>query len=407
MKDRAFVGRQAILDRHLGLYAYELLFRSAKGASADAVGGNRATGEVLLATFAELGLQRVVGRARAFVNFTRELLLEGGDRLPLPPSRLVIEVLEDVVVDTALVRAVRSLSQQGYTIALDDFEFDERWRPLLPYADIIKIDVRALDAKAIEDHVRLLRPYGVKLLAEKVETREEFEHLAGLGFDLFQGFFFSKPEVVSGRRLQTNRLQTLEVLRALQDPDQTVDGIEELVRQDVAISYKLLRFMNSAMFAFADEITSIRRAVVHLGIQNLRKIASLIALTRLENKPQELMRMALVRARMCELLSGERSQDEAATFFTVGLFSALDALLDSPLETLLEELPVSQEIREALLHRAGDAGKALHCVLAYERCDFAEVEFAGASANDLAGLYADAVEWSFEVSDGITNSEAS
>jgi EAL and modified HD-GYP domain-containing signal transduction protein len=404
VKDHAFVGRQAILDRQLGLYAYELLFRSAGGAGADAVGGNRATGEVLLATFAELGLQRVVGRARAFVNFTRDLLLEGGDRLPLPPSRVVIEVLEDVVVDDALVRAIRSLSRQGYTIALDDFEFDERWRPILPFADIVKLDVRALDPQGIEDHVQLLRPYGCRLLAEKVETRNEYERLCELGFELFQGFFFSKPEIVSGKRLQANRLQTLEVLRALQDPEQSLDGIEEIVRQDVAISYKLLRFMNSAMFAFSDEITSIRRAVVHLGMENLRKIASLIALTRLENKPQELMRMALVRARMCELLSGERSADEAATFFTVGLFSALDALLDAPLEELLDELPVSGEIREALLDQAGNAGKALHCVLAYERCDFAEVEFGGASANELAGLYADAVEWSFDVSDGITNS---
>lgn len=400
--DLAFVGRQAILDRNLSLHAYELLFRAANGDRIETVGGNRATGEVLLAAFAELGLQRVVGRARAFVNFTRDLLLEGAERLPLPPERVALEVLEDVAVDSALVSAVSDLSQRGYTIALDDFEYHQRWQPLLPLTDVVKLDVRALSPSQIEHHIELLRPFGAKLLAEKVETRSEYEWLRELGFDYFQGFFLGRPEIITGRRQQADRTDTLKMLHALQDPQQTLERIEAIVRCDVAISYKLMRLVDSSACVTFGKGTSLRSVVDALGLENTRKFASLIALTRLENKPAELMRLTLVRARMCELLAGEREKDAAARFFTVGLFSTLDAMLDTPLAEVLQELPLSHTIRDALLEQRGREGQILQCVLAYERCEFAEICLEGRDASDLAAIYADAVEWSFRVSDGIS-----
>jgi EAL and modified HD-GYP domain-containing signal transduction protein len=213
-----FVGRQPIYTRKLDVCAYELLFRSNETNRAQVVNGNQATSQVILNTFMEIGLDTIVGQKRAFINLTRDFLLQEYSAV-FPAKRVVLEVLEDVPVDAALIAAVRRLSAQGYTIALDDFVYHERLRPLVEVADIIKVDVLALDRKTLSEHSTLLRQYNVQLLAEKVETQDAFKFCKALGFDYFQGYFFCKPEIIKGHRVPANRLATLQLLARLRDPD--------------------------------------------------------------------------------------------------------------------------------------------------------------------------------------------
>ena len=234
--DDVFLGRQTIFTREVGVYAYELLFRSGRANDAGFTDGDRATSEVTLSAFTDIGLERVVRHHQAFINVTREFLLNERS-LPLPPERVVLEILEDVEVDEELVKAVMDLSSQGFRIALDDFVYDDRWQPLLEVADIIKVDVRALGTRVVEEHARILQPYGHKLLAEKVETQEEFDTLAAMGFDYFQGYFLSRPQVMSGKRLSASKLPVLQLLAVLQDANIDVKYVEKLVSQDVSLSY--------------------------------------------------------------------------------------------------------------------------------------------------------------------------
>lgn len=398
--DDVFLGRQTIFTREVGVYAYELLFRSGRANVAGFTDGERATSEVILSAFTDIGLERVVGHHQAFINVTREFLLNERS-LPLPPERVVLEILEDVEVDEELVKAVTDLSCQGFRIALDDFVYDDRWQPLLEVADIIKVDVRALGTSVVEEHARILQPYGHKLLAEKVETQEEFDALVAMGFDYFQGYFLSRPQVMSGKRLSASKLPVLQLLALLQDPNIDMKYVEKLVSQDVSLSYKLLRFINSAFFALPGEITSIQRAVVFIGIESLNRWISLIAMARVDDKPHELMRVALVRAKMCELLIGASGAGDEGTAFTIGLFSSLDALMDVPLEEVVGELPLSDEVKLALLERQGPLGEALRTTLAYERCDWQQLSSDELDVNATRNAYLDAVNWSFEVSAGL------
>jgi c-di-GMP phosphodiesterase len=360
-----FIARQPIYDRSLGVYAYELLFRSSEVNSAGDQLGDQATTQVLLNCFLEIGLDRIVGPHLAFINVTRSFILEHLP-LPLPQGRLGLEILEDIPVDAELVEAVQRLALQGYVVALDDFIFHNSLRPLVDVADIVKIDVTRLDRQSIAEHVRLLRRDRLKLLAEKIETHEEFEFCHALGFDYFQGYFFCRPKVIRGPRLPGSRLAAVRLLASLQDPKTDMKELEQIITQDVSLSYRLLRYINSAFFALPRRIESIHEAVVHLGTRSIKTWITLFALSGIDDKPHELMTTAAVRARMCELL-GTRLGMPAEACFTVGLISALDALLDLPMEEVIRELPLSQDIAAALTARKGPYGPLLHCVVRYER----------------------------------------
>src|SRR5262244_1494198 len=254
-----FVGRQPIYTPQLDVFAYELLFRRGEMQHADVTDGNQATAHVLVNTFLELGLDTLVGSKRAFVNLTRDFLLQDYS-LVFPADRVALEVLEDVAVDTDLLEALRNLSAQGYTIALDDFFYQEHLRPLVELADIIKIDVLASGRTTVAEQVELLRQYDVQLLAEKVETQDDFTYYNTLGFEYFQGYFFCRPDVVKGQRLPTNRLIILELLAKLQNPGTTFRELEALISRDVSLSYKVLRAANAAMFTRARKVESIQQA---------------------------------------------------------------------------------------------------------------------------------------------------
>ena len=390
-----FVARQPIYDRNLAVFAYELLFRRADAASAEFTDGDHATSEVILNAFTVIGLNELVGEVPAFINMTRNLLVrEGG--IPFPVDRVVLEVLEDIEPDAQLVSALRELSRQGYRISLDDFVFDEARLPLVELVDIVKVEIRALTPAQIEEHVERLRPYGVKLLAEKIETQAEYELCHRLGFDYFQGYFLSHPRVMRGSSISTNRLPALRLLAELHEVDVDIEKLQQLIGEDVTLSYKLLRYLNSAMFALPRRIDSIRQAVIYLGVRELRTWASLLVLASVSDKPAELMVTLMVRAKMCESLARRLRLNDASNCFTLGLFSGLDSLMDAPLETILANLPLSEDMEAALLRHEGPSGRVLECAMRYEEGDWDRILALDIPRQAAIDAYLEAVHWADE-----------
>ena len=403
-----FVARQPIYNRSLDVVAYELLFRDRDGGHAVITDPEAATSKVILNSFTEIGLENIVGNRKAFINVSKRFLLEGSSTLLdlLPANRIVLELLEDVDPDEELLEVLRQLSARRYTLALDDFTYDDSLQCLVDVARIIKLDLVALDRATVEEHVDRLRPHGLKLLAEKVETHEDFEFAKGVGFDYYQGYFFCKPKTISGRSVATNQLIKLRLVSQLQAADVGFDELEDIISCDVGLSYRLLRYINSAFFSLPREVASIRQALVLLGQRNIRKWATLLVLADVDNeKPQELMVTGLIRARMCELVGEARGGLDADTYFTTGLFSVVDAMMDSTMEAILEELPLSEEIRQALLEHDGPAGEVLHAVLAFERGEIGEVAERLRESAPLQAAYLEAVAWAREVSGGLPSDQ--
>ncbi len=391
-----FIGRQPIYDRKQGVYAYELLFRSAHSNAADITDGDQATSDVIVNTFMEIGLDNIVGDKLAFINLTRAFFVDE-TTISLPRERVVLELLEDIEADEEVVAGVTRLSQQGYSIALDDFIYHESLQPLVELADIIKIDIMALSQDEIRDHVAQLRQHPLRLLAEKVETRDEFDFCMELGFDYFQGYFFAQPKIIRSQRLPNNRLAILKLMSRLQDPEITPTELEELIARDVAFSYKILRYVNSAAVALPRQIESIRQAVVILGMSTIRSWTTLLAMSQVDDKPTELVVTAMIRARMAENMAHARNESGTDVYFTVGLFSALDALMDNSMEEILTQLPLADHIADALLHYKGSHGKTLSCVLAYERGQWEHIHCQVLNATQIRDAYLSAVQWANEV----------
>lgn len=400
-KTQVFVGRQPILDRELNTYAYELLFRPGAGNEAVFLDGEKATAQVIHNTLMEIGLDELVGTSLAFINFTRSFLIGDIAQL-LPPDRVVLEVLENVEIDEKLIQGVRALAAAGFTIALDDFDYTPKWQSLIELAAVIKFDVQALGAEKIQGQLQYLQKHKVRLLAEKVESQEEFEQFRELGFDYFQGYFFAKPRVISSNKLPDNHLALLNLMSRLQDPEIGVEEIELLVSQNVSLSYKLLRYINSALYSLPKKIHSIRQVVIYFGLQRLKNWVSLMALTGIDDKPSELLQTGLVRARMCELLAIEGGLGDSDSHFMLGLFSILDALMDSTMAAILEKLPITKELADALLHQAGEYGAVLSCCLACEQGNWPAMDLVGIKGEAINRIYMEAILWARQALVGLS-----
>jgi c-di-GMP phosphodiesterase len=363
-----FVGRQPIYDLESVVFGYELLYRSGETVNrADFSDGDLATSQVILNAFVEIGLESLVGDSFAFINFTENFLVQGLAH-QLPPGRVVLEILEDVTVNDALLAAVGELAGAGYTIALDDFIYRPDLEPLLQFAHFVKVDVMGVDRKKLAEHTEQLKKFNVRLLAEKIETKDEFEYCKSLGYEFFQGYFFSKPTIVKGQKIAPNRLAVLQLLAKLSRADTAVADLEKAVSQDVTLSFKLLKIINSALYALPRKVQSVRQAILLLGRERIRSWVTLLALGESSDKPSELMVTAMVRAKMCERLAVSLGRPkEMDSYFTVGLFSALDAILDAPMEEIAKSLPLEDDLLAALLKREGQMGAVLNCTLAYER----------------------------------------
>lgn len=387
-----FVGRQPIYGRRLELFAYELLYRGADVDFADFAEGDRATSQVLLNTFTEFGLERVVGSHVAFVNLTRGFVT-GEYPLPVPRDRVVLEILEDIEPDEEVLRGIETLRSQGFTVALDDFLYEERLRPLVELADIVKVDVLDVDDDEIRRRAEALRPFGCRLLAEKIESRSQFDVCVDAGYELFQGYFLARPNIVQGTSIGSSRLNLLRLLAALQDPACTFEEVEGIVGQDVSLTYRLLRHINAAAYGMPRQIDSIHETVVYLGLGTVKNLACLFLLSTIDDKPHELLITSMLRARFAANLAAGVGRSDVQGFFAVGLFSVLDALLDLPMERVLAQLPLAEDLRRALLDGLGPLGAAVRCVVAYERGEWDQVRFGQLSRTDIRAAFLDAVGW--------------
>lgn len=395
-----FIARQPIYDRNLYVYAYELLYRGGEEHNqANVIDGDEATSRVLVNALIDIGLPELVEQSPAFINLTEKYILEG-----LPPTlaqdNVVLEVLEDIKPTEAVIEALKRLKADGHVIALDDFVCDGTKQALVELADIIKIDLLALPGGALADQVKRLRPTGARLLAEKVETPEEYEYCKALGFDYFQGYFFCKPNIVKGQHTPTNRLAIMQLLAKLQDPRLDFRELQGLIAQDVSLSYRILRYINSAHFSVGQKIESIQQAISLLGLNTIKTWVAILAMSSIDDKPYELIRTALIRAHMCEKIAAY-SPVSAENAFTVGLFSALDAFIDKSMEETLAALPLSDDLHNALLDNSGDLGQLLSLVLSYERGQWDNVTNTQFDSGTLRNAYFESIRWAGDISDSL------
>lgn len=368
MKD-VFVGRQPILDRQQKLFAYELLFRSSMTGGFPDVDGDVATSSVLSTSFFVAGIDSIANGSLSFVNFTKDLL-EQDVAFLFPNDEIVVEILEDVPPTDNIIHRCKILSDAGYRIALDDFVYAPIYDKLLEIADIVKIDFRAMSISDIREMVEKIKPFNCRLLAEKVETHEEFEIAKSMGFVFFQGYFFARPEVVRRRSIPSNQQTMLSLVNLLHSIDYNIDAIEKIIKVDVAISHKLLNFLNSAYFGRLSPVKSIKQAIVFLGEQGVRQFVTLIVMSNLtENKPKELSRLSIIRAKFLQNVSQKTVGVESEELFMMGLFSLIPAMLDCTMGDAMDKLPLSESIKSALVQREGPLFSFLKLVEDYENLD--------------------------------------
>lgn len=372
MHDQVLMARQPIYDGRVKIVAYELLFRQLGKDTADVTDGDAATSEILIDAFTQWDIREIVGNTRAFVNFTKTLI---GNPPPFDKDLLVIELLENIPIDDQVVADLKQLSEQGYTIALDDFVHTEKANQILPFADIVKIDLLQLSEQELVDHVELLKPYKTKLLAEKVETYEEFKRCVELGFDYFQGYFLCKPEVITNKKIPASKLAVLDLVQKLQDPDIEMGKLESVICSDPVLSFKILKLVNAASYAKVAKIESINRAISYLGLNTLRSLASLLALSNLSDKPNALKDHTCIRAKLCELIGSRISPVDASSYFSVGLLSTLDAFFDKSLCEVVQQLTLHEDIEAALTSHEGNLGKVLDIACRFQAADFDHIDW--------------------------------
>ena len=365
----SFVARQPIYDRALNVYGYELLFRAGDVDHADVADDEAATASTVVTTFADIGLDALVGGRVACVNVTREFIMRGFVTL-LPAGRVALELHRSAALDPDVLAELRRLAGLGYTIVLDDFVMRDDSLPLLEVAHHVKIDVQAFSRDQLEQQVLLLEPHKVKLIASKIEDHHTFDACRRIGFDHFQGYFFCQPKTVAGRGIPSNRLTQMRLMAVLQDPDCELEQLDRAISNDLGVSFRLLRWINSAYFSLPRKVSSVRDALMLLGVRNVRSWALLMTLAGIDDQPSELIRTAMTRAEMCELVGQALGRPDLDAHFTVGLFSVVDAFMNMRMQDVLSELPLSPEVTAALLDQRGPLGEVLSWVLTYERGHF-------------------------------------
>lgn len=370
-KESILLARQPIYDKQLNVAAYELLFRPPEGVEAGAWDSDEETTSVLVNAFTEVGIGQAADNKSAFIHFTRRWLLSPP---PLDPQCITIQVMKSINPDSEVVAALDKLRQSGFSIALECVSGMGEWDSLVKLAHVVTVDVTTLKGETLEKLTAYLKKHHVRLMAQRVENYTVFEYCAELGFELFQGGFLCRPQSVKGNTIASNKLVVMNLLAALQNPEIDLKSLESIITNDVALSVKLLRICNSASYASQAKVDSIKRAIMILGLQKLKSWVSVIALSKLSDKPTELVMLTLTRAKMMEVLA-QKALLSSEKSFTVGLFSAIDAFFDNDIKTILDTLPFDDEIKTAILLHDGVFGKLLKCTLAHERGDWATVEW--------------------------------
>ncbi|WP_279007459.1 EAL and HDOD domain-containing protein [Aeromonas jandaei] len=393
----SYVARQPILDRDLNTYAYELLFRDSLNNVFPSISSRQATSSLVVEQFLQQNIDQLLGGRPCFINFPHSLLLDGLAEC-LPPEKVVIEILEDAAPDDALLEKVKQLHNLGYTLALDDFTMSPDWERFLPFIKIIKFDLRATPLLQIKVFIQRHQSMNLTYLAEKVEDKAEFERVKQLGIQLFQGFFFSRPEMVKQATMEPAQVVVMQLLNVVNQSEPDINRIEQLLSQDISLSLKLLRYVNH-LKGHTNPISSFRQAAIYLGNTQLKRFVSLVAATSAgKGKSAELYQMSLIRARFCELLAHAHAPtQQAPQAFITGLFSLLDVLMEQPMDKLLGTIPLIDAIRLALLERKGNLGFYLAFCEDYENANWSRVTARtaklGLSEEKVSHLYLAATTW--------------
>lgn len=393
-----YIARQPILDIYQRLYAYELLYRGADHYSLDKVSGNRATTSLLSSAFLTQGIAQISDNKPCFINFTEELIVK---RIPasFPSTKLVVEILENVQISDDVLASCRFLKKKGYQIALDDFVYDRKFEPLLELADIVKIDVRLTPLKTIHKTLNFLHPYRVKLLAEKVESKDEFHQANKLGFKYFQGYYFSRPEKIKVKEVNAAKINLINLLAEVSRKTTDINRLHRIISVDIAISYKLLRFLNSAYFYRLQKVKNVKHAIAYLGESELRRFILLVLVSELASeKPDELVRLAVIRAKFLELMvKGSSLEKKGSELFLVGLFSLLDVMLNVAMSDVMEKLPLEEEVKNALVSMQGPYASFLRIAIAYERNQIRhlmeQLKNVGIEPNIISNRYLEAIQY--------------
>ncbi len=392
-----FVARQPIFNKQKHIFAYELLFRTGMSNAFPDLDGETATSSLLSSSFFTVGIEKISGGKIAFINFTEELLLQGTPAM-FPPENIMVEVLEDVTPSEEVTEACKSLIAKGYDIALDDFVFSKEWLPLVKIAKIIKVDFMLSSIEDIEQIVAAVKPYKCKLLAEKIETYDEFQLALRMGFEYFQGYFFAKPEILKNKDISSSQLTLLQLITEITRAEFDPNTLERLINQDVSVSFKLLKYLNSAYYSRVSPVSSIIQAIAYLGERGVRQFVSLIATSKLsESKPDELIRTSIIRARFLEQMADSLGYKNSSDYFMLGLFSQIDAMLDNSMEYLMEQLPLNTEVKDALVSRSGKMFPFIRSIECYELGEFAKfsdiIQELGLESEKIPTFYMDAVSW--------------
>jgi EAL and modified HD-GYP domain-containing signal transduction protein len=395
-----YAARQPILDRDKKLIGYELLFRDGVDNVFPDIDGDEATSRLIEGSQFNFGLEDLTDNKPAYINFTLETLQKGYPLL-LGKEQVVVEILETIQPGKRLLALVKDLKEKGYILALDDYIHQPVWRHFYPYIDIIKIDFLTCDVDSIKAIIEAIKPYPhIKLLAEKVETYEKYQVALEMGFSYFQGFFFSKPEMVQSKTLPPSEMALAELLYETSSIDLNLRKITEVFERDVNLSYKLLRYSNSAAFKRRAEISTIKQALIVLGSEEIKRFLSLLFAAQVAaDKPAELIRLSLTRARFAELLaiSHGKMRDTGMAFLT-GMMSLMDAILDEDMPSVMNKLPLTIEIKDALLKDEGLLATYLKLVKFYEQANWEKAkeiqQQLGLKPEEVPDAYHDALSWS-------------
>lgn len=395
----AFVARQPILDINNNTIAYELLFRNSNENAYNSIDGNKATLSVIENSFCEFDFKTITNSKRAFINFTEELIKNEMATI-LPPEDVVIEILENIEPTDEIVHACRKLKKQGYTLALDDFVIDEKYNRLLEVVDIIKVDflvTKGQDRKKVFDLLKINDK--IKFLAEKVETMEEYNEAAYYGYSYFQGYFFSKPIVLSTKSISHNKNAALKILKLVNDKNFSFAELETLILEDVGLSYKLIKLINSSAYCIKNKINSIKYAIAFLGEKEVVKWLYVVLLNDLQdNNPDALINVSLIRARFCEILCimSEYKEDTLLAYMT-GLFSVINAILRCPMEAVIKDLCICDAVKDALLGEDNMLNLILKLAINFSKGDWNEAKVyadeIGIDMGNVSEAYLDVLKW--------------
>jgi c-di-GMP-related signal transduction protein len=393
------MARQPIFDRKNQVIGYELLFRSGYENAYNNIDGNEATLKVIANSFYEFDFKTITDNKKAFINFTEKLIKEEIATI-LPCEHVVIEILENIEPTDEIINACKKLKEQGFILALDDFVFDKKYNKLIEIIDIIKVDfiiTKGNDRKKIFDLLKINSK--IKFLAEKVESIEEYNEAMYFGYEYFQGYYFSKPTMLTAKSIPTNKYAGVEILKLINNKDFNYSDLEALILKDVGLSYKIIKLINSSAFYIKNKVTSIKYAITFLGEKEIVKWLYVVLLNDLKgSNSEELIRVSLQRARFCELICSKSIYKEKNfSAYITGLFSAMDAILNCSMESIIRDLNISDEVKEGLIGEENILNTMLKLVISYGRGQWEE---AGGYAkkinidlNEVSSLYLETLNW--------------